>query len=164
MTIYANINSKNKIVGIDVSKIERDEYCSDDVQNVEVTQDIYDNANKYGINYYIYDNGDIVLNPDYQEEEKQKKIKQFNEDFFYTTLGYVKRKIEMKDGSIKDFFSDILPSISLAVTLGEKFEVVLYHMPDFDCFKSFEEYKYVEVATLEFVKECFSVLSKNLRK
>ena len=69
MTIYANINSKNKIVGIDVSKIERDEYCSDDVQNVEVTQDIYDNANKYGINYYIYDNGDIVLNPDYQEED-----------------------------------------------------------------------------------------------
>ena len=46
-----------------------------------------------------------------QEEIEEQKQEQFAKDFFNTSLGYVRRAVHMKDGSIKDFLSDILPLI-----------------------------------------------------
>ena len=46
---------------------------SEDVENVEVEEEIF---NKYAEtpNYYIYQDSEIVVNPNYEEEEKQKEI------------------------------------------------------------------------------------------
>lgn len=46
-----------------------------------------------------------------EEEIEEQKREQFAKDFFNTSLGYVSRKVHMKDGSVKDFLSDILPLI-----------------------------------------------------
>ena len=46
--------------------------------------------------------------PEEQEEE-------FNKQFFLTSLGYVRRSVTMKDGSHKDFLSDILPLLEVGV-------------------------------------------------
>lgn len=40
---------------------------------VEVDKIHYDLAQEKGLNYFIYDNGEIVLNPDYEEKQKQKE-------------------------------------------------------------------------------------------
>lgn len=49
------------------------------------------------------------------EEKKAEEEKEFNTQFFNTSLGYVRRKVTMKDGSIKDFLSDILPLLQVGI-------------------------------------------------
>ena len=73
MKYYAHINTKNILTGIDLSKIVADEYGSEDVKNVEVDETLYDNKQKYGIEYYIYQDGKIILNPEYSTIELNKK-------------------------------------------------------------------------------------------
>ena len=78
MKYYAHINSKNILTGIDMSRISADEYGSEDVKNIEVDKELYDNKQKYGIEYYTYKDGEIIKNPEwdniYLEQRKQEKI------------------------------------------------------------------------------------------
>lgn len=67
MTYYANINSHNELTGIDMSMLVIDEYGSSKVQNIEVSEDVYNNRDKY-----IYKKGKIVLNPNYDAEQLEK--------------------------------------------------------------------------------------------
>ena len=73
MTYYANINSRNKLQSISIGTMITDEYGSSDVQNIEVSEEVYNNAQTYGSNYYKYDNGEIVSNPDYEQEQAAKE-------------------------------------------------------------------------------------------
>ena len=70
---YAMINSKNVLVEIGKFNITEDEYGSTDVLNIEVSEEVYNNAQQYGSNYYIYDNGEIILNPNYEQEQAEKE-------------------------------------------------------------------------------------------
>ena len=79
MNYYAQINSHNILVDIDTSKLIDDEYSSTDVQNIEVSEEYYNNAKQYGINYYIYSNGEIILNPNYENEQAQKEAERIGE-------------------------------------------------------------------------------------
>lgn len=80
MTYYAQINSQNKLISIDGSQIVSDEYNSTDVQNIEVAEEYYENWQQYGKDYYIYENNEIVLNPEYEsiklQEAKEIKIQE----------------------------------------------------------------------------------------
>lgn len=52
------------------------------------------------------------------EEEKQAEmLEQFNKEFFNTSLGYVRRKVTMKDGTFKDFLTDIVPLLQVGVQI-----------------------------------------------
>ena len=62
--------------------------------------------------YELYD-GEYLT----QEEIAQKQQEKFAKDFFNTSLGYVSRKVHMKDGTIKDFLSDILPLLQVGVPI-----------------------------------------------
>ena len=73
MKYYAHINSKNVLTGIDMSRISADEYGSEDVKNIEVDKELYDNKQKYGIEYYTYKDGEIILNPEYSTIELNNK-------------------------------------------------------------------------------------------
>ena len=75
MKYYAHINSKDILTGIDMSKIVADEYGSEYVKNIEVDKTLYDTAQEYGIEYYIYQDGEIIENPNY-EEEIQKQLQE----------------------------------------------------------------------------------------
>ena len=70
---YAHINSKNILTGIDMSTMITDEYGSKDVKNIEVDETLYDNKQKYGIEYYTYKDGEIILNPEYSTIELNNK-------------------------------------------------------------------------------------------
>lgn len=62
---------------------------------------------------YVIDNNEVRAKT---EEEKQAEADaEFNKQFFNTSLGYVRRKVTMKDGSKKDFLSDILPLLAPGV-------------------------------------------------
>ena len=76
----------------------------DNIICIEITEDIYNN-----IEHYMYDGTDIILNPNYDKEQKEKEEAEFNRKFFNTSLGYVRRDVHMKSGVVKDFLTDILP-------------------------------------------------------
>lgn len=68
--------------------------------------------------YEIRETEDVLEAWGYTEEEiKKQQEEQFKKDFFNTSLGYVRRKVHMKDGFIKDFLSDILPLLQVDVPI-----------------------------------------------
>lgn len=68
MTYYAQISENNIISASINSKI-----ISDDIQSIEISNSIYNNIIKYGNSYYLYKNGEFVLNPDYEAEQAAKE-------------------------------------------------------------------------------------------
>jgi len=102
---------------------------------------------------------DLRGTEEYQEWQKQQRIAEFNKEFFNTSLGYIRRSVNMKDGSHKDFLSDLLPTISMAVNMGQEVKVIAYDMPDFEDLKPIEEYQHNETVTPQFIQECFMQLS-----
>lgn len=103
MAYYAQINSRNEIQDFSISTLLIDEYGSNEVQNIEVSTEIYNNAQQYGSNYYIYSDNKIVLNPNYEEEQERKERERIAQ--LYLTSADVERAI-YKDKGLD--FEDIL--------------------------------------------------------
>lgn len=128
---------------------------------VEVTQEVY---NDYEQDKYIYENGEIVLNPQFEEIKAQEREEQFNKDFFQTSLGYVRRKVSMITGETKDFLSDLLPIISLGVQMGKPVTIITYNKPDFTQETiDWTVLQNEQTVTAEFVQECFMQLSNDFK-
>lgn len=70
-------------------------------------------------NGYKILNGEIAEKT--EEELKQEaaatRAEQFSKEFFNTSLGYIHRKVTMKDGSSKDFLTDIVPLLQVGVQI-----------------------------------------------
>lgn len=157
---YAQINSRGILQEIDLGFITDDEYGSTDVQNIEVSEEYYNNAKQYGTNYYIYDNGEIVLNPNYEAEEQAKRQASFEKEFFNTSLGWIRRAVNMADGNTKDFLSDLLPAISMALNMGQTVNIITYRTPDFTQeITDWTIYQEIKQVTPQFIQECFNQLS-----
>ena len=77
-----------------------------------VTETIGDDI-KVNPEKYIIDDG--VIREKTEEEKQAEEEKEFNKQFFRTSLGYVRRTVTMKDGSTKDFLTDILPLLVVGV-------------------------------------------------
>ncbi len=95
------------------------------------------------------------------EEEKQE---QFNREFFYTSLGYIRRKVNMSTGETKDFLSDLLPVISMGIQTGQTISIITYSLPDFAqeiTTEYLETLQTVKNVTTEFIQECFLQLSND---
>lgn len=89
--------------------------------------------------YYIIQDGQLVINPNYEEDKRKQEEALFNQSFFNTSLGYVRRKVTMKDGTTKDFLGDILALLQPGV------EIITYA-------RDLTQSK-VQV-TAEFIQEC----------
>lgn len=83
--------------------------------------------------------GEPQINPDYEEKQRQAEEIEFNRKFFNTSLGYVSRDVHMKNGTVKDFLTDILP------LLKEGIPVLVYT-------RQLEQSKVP--ATQQFIDEC----------
>ena len=70
---YAHIKN-NEI--LDFSEAE---YLNEDIQNIEVSEEIYNNSITYGKNYYIYSGNEIIQNPNYEEIQQQKERERINQ-------------------------------------------------------------------------------------
>lgn len=95
------------------------------------------------------------------EEETEQKEQEFYKEFFLTSLGYIRRSVSMQDGSKKDFLSDLLPTISMAVSQGTPVNVIAYDKPDFTQEIHWEDYQHMEIVTPQFIQECFLQLQND---
>ena len=105
----------------------------------------------------IIQDGNVIKNPDYESEMALSREQRFKKEFFQTSLGWIRRKVHMKDGTSKDFLSDLLLPIKAGLELGQIVEIITYKEPDFtneytsDYIISLQERKN---ATPGFVQEC----------
>lgn len=133
------------------------------VLNIEVSEELYVDYENNPLKY-IYKDGQIVLNPNYEEELVQERKEEFNKQFFKTSLGYVRREVTMANGSTKDFLSDLLPTISMGINLGQTVSIITYNEPDFHN-EITDEYMITLQnkvdATEQFVQECFMQLNND---
>lgn len=67
--------------------------------------------------FYIIQDGKLINNPNYEEDKQKQEETLFNQNFFHTSLGYVRRKVTMKDGTVRDFLSDILALLQVGVPI-----------------------------------------------
>ena len=99
------------------------------------------------------------INQNYDEELSEQRENLFNQEFFQTSLGWIRRQVNMKDGSKKDFLSDLLLQIKAGLELGQNVEIITYKQPDFSeeineaYMQTLQEKK---IATPEFIKECLA--------
>ena len=129
---------------------------------VEATEEMCNNILIYGNNYYIYSNGQIILNPNYEQEKTQERQTEFEREFFETSLGWIRRKVTMKDGSIKDFLSDLLPLIIEGLRLGIAPTIITYTEPDFTQeVTDWTVYQVKKEATQQFAQDCLLQLSED---
>ena len=107
--------------------------------------------------FFLVENGNLKLIPDYKEKIQLKRETEFKDLFFKTSLGWIRREVKLKDGSIKDFLSDLLLHIKAGMDLGQEVNIITYNQPDFlnelspEYLISLQERK---VATTDFIKEC----------
>ena len=113
----------------------------------------------------VNENGEIVSDKEgYEAKIVEGRKAQFNKDFFLTSLGYVRRKVSMATGETKDFLSDLLPTISMGVNLGQPVSIITYSEPDFTADNiDWESLQSVKTVDAEFVQECFLQLSNDFR-
>ena len=98
------------------------------------------------------------------EEQAKEREEQFNKDFFNTSLGYVRRKVTMATGETKDFLSDLLPTISIGVQMGQPVTIITYNKPDFTQeITDWTVFQNEKTVTAEFVQECFMQLSNDFK-
>ena len=105
----------------------------------------------------IMQNNQPVINANYEAELALERENEFEKEFFETSLGWIRRKVNMKDGSKKDFLSDLLLQIKAGLELGQNIEIVTYSTPDFSNDLTPEYLLALQVkknATAEFVQEC----------
>ena len=109
--------------------------------------------------------GEVIDNTEeYKQEQIQAKQEEFNKEFFLTSLGYIRRKVNMSTGETKDFLSDLLPVISMGVQSGQTVPIITYSLPDFSkelTTEYLESLQTVKNVTEQFVQECFLQLSND---
>ena len=131
-----------------------------------ISEDLYfdflKNPNKYEVVDGCFQ--DISETEFYQAKIITERQQQFNKDFFNTSLGYIRRKVTMATGETKDFLSDLLPTISMGVQMGQSVTIITYKEPDFTQenidWLSLQENKEV---TSGFIQECFLQLSNDFK-
>lgn len=98
------------------------------------------------------------------EELIKSREDAFNKDFFNTSLGYVRRKVSMATGETKDFLSDLLPTISMGVQMGQPVTIITYNKPDFTQeITDWTVLQNEQTVTAGFVQECFMQLSNDFK-
>lgn len=106
---------------------------------------------------YTFENGYIEVIPNLDVVIVQRRQEQFERDFFNTSLGNIRRKVRMKDGTTKDFLSDLLPAIKAGLELKQEVKIITYSTPDFN-YELNEEYmislQEIKYADINFVQEC----------
>ncbi len=117
----------------------------------EIGEKIKENKNHFKI-----DNGQIVekTEDEIKKEEIEAKEKQFDELFFYTSLGYVKRTVTFQDGDTANFLTDIVPLLEVDTP------IITYNKPDFENQETPSQNRNVKVTEI-FLTECKKQLLKD---
>lgn len=86
--------------------------------------------------------------------EAARREAQWKKEFFLTSLGWVRKKASMKDGSVDNFLTDDLPLIAIGLQNGQIAKIFVYATPDYTQeIDPLALQSYVDVTPL-FIKEC----------
>lgn len=157
MGFYLNVEN-NKIISASNQPINRGTIKSYSVEQ-QVYYDYMANEDKY-----IVQNNQIVVDPEWAPKMQAKREQEFKRQFFNTSLGWIRRKVSMATGEYKDFLSDLLPTITIGIQMGQPVTIITYKEPDYtkeattEYMQSLQE---VKAANAEFVQECFAQLSND---
>lgn len=77
---------------------------------------LVENNHKHGYLIEKTENG-LIAKGKTDEEENTEKINELKKEFFQSSLGYIRRKVTMADGSIKDFLTDIVPLLQVGINI-----------------------------------------------
>ena len=106
---------------------------------------------------YTVIDGVLSFVPNYQEIIEKQRKQTFEKEFFETSLGWIRRQVTMKDGSKKDFLSDLLIPIKTGMEIGQDVKIITYKTPDF-CIEPnnayFESLQEIKSVNADFIKEC----------
>ena len=121
------------------------------------------NIRNFPSHYKIAENSIIEKTPEeISEDEKQKRRERFLNEFFETSLGWVRRKVTMKDGSKKDFLSDLLPAIKAGMEMGQTPEIIFYNEPDFNVdYADLTDFQELKTVNAIFIQECLAQLAED---
>lgn len=122
MTYYAFIQD-NKINGTGQCPV-----LNEDIISFEITEEVYNN-----IDHYIWDGSDVVLNPNYDEEQSEKRRENFYKEFMATSKGNY--RLQPKGYANAQQSIDTIHNIVMASGgLNEQIAnmVIFYETPDFD--------------------------------
>jgi hypothetical protein len=96
------------------------------------------------------------------EEIAEWRRQNFHEEFFPTSLGYVRRTVTKANGNQADFLFDYLPSIQIAVSKGITYPLVLYEEPDFtQPVDDWTVYQHRLPATEQFIIDCLNQIAND---
>ena len=161
MTYYAFIEN-NEINGVGQC-----ECLNEEIQNIEIAENVY-NAIVEDKDRYIWDGVDVVVNSDYEETKRQEREDDFKKEFFETSLGWIRRKPTLADGSEDDFLNNDLPLLAIGLTMGSPVVLpVAYRLPDFTRELTPEYMVSLQILnqliTPQFLQECMQVKMKDFR-
>ncbi len=98
--------------------------------NIEVTEEIFNNAQQYGWNYYKFNGTKIVRNNEYLDEQAAKRQAEFEADFFNIEgFGYY-RKTPKGYSSAVESVNTIFNMVSVLGNLPAGI-IIFYQAPDF---------------------------------
>lgn len=101
---------------------------------------------------------------EYEAEKTAFRQSEFEQQFFLTSLGYIRRSVNMATGETKDFICDIVPALQAGLAQGIATPIITYELPDFtkelttEYLESLQEVKSV---TAEFLQECIMQLAND---
>lgn len=129
----------------DLTKIQNTLLCMPQYQGLEIQE-----TERPIVDFQFADT------PEYIAEQIEKRTEQFHRDFFETSLGWIRRKVTMKDtGETKDFLTDLLPTIAVASLMGRTANVITYSEPDFtQDVVNWEELQEIKPISPVFITEC----------
>lgn len=100
---------------------------SEDISCAPVDEETYRKYTEDKDSVIIDEEGNIVDNPYLEEIHAKRREDEFNKEFFLTSVGYIRRKARNKDGTIKDFITDLVPLMEGK----ENIPIIVYDTPDF---------------------------------
>jgi hypothetical protein len=135
-------------------------YCEgDDIQNIEVTEEVY-NAFIEDNDLYIYSNGEIIPNPDYDEIKADERKKEFENKFIQTLWGWYRKQPKgyaNAPQSIDIIFNIVNASGGFTQQVADM--MLFYQQPDYDkpeeCTEEWlieHQYKHEPCSTQEFMQ------------
>lgn len=119
MAYYAFILD-NKIYGTGEVPV-----LNDDIANVEITEEVYNN-----IDHYIWDGSDVVLNPNYDEEQADLREANFKKQFFKVdNFGWYRKQPKGYQSAVESM--NVLFNIANMTQGIQAGLIIFYQEPDF---------------------------------
>lgn len=128
---------------------------------LEITEEQNEKIQSDTENYYFLVNGKIKAKAKLEFDQQNY----WNKNFFNTSLGWIRRKPVMKDGTEKDFLNDCLPIIKMGLSEAGLPEgaVIRYNTPDFkqeltpEYIETLQENSAITYAQgVQFINECIT--------